>query len=140
MRNYPRSVKDITNMPQSDRKRSWKRNRNLEMSVTLYLRLALGTGLLSAVADRFGLWWRPGALFVAWGNFQNFLHYTAVLNPWLPASWIPSVGWITTACEAALGFALTLGLRLIGDSCCATFPRRAEVRCFATLGTTCIAA
>ena len=79
--------------------------------MTLYLRLALGTGFLSAVADRFGLWGRPGAPLVSWGNFQNFLHYTAIINPWLPASWIPSVGWITTICEAAFGMALILGLR-----------------------------
>ncbi len=86
-------------------------NRNLQTYVTLYLRLALGTGFVSAVADRFGLWGRPGAPFVAWGNFQNFLHYTAVLSPWLPASWIPAVGWFTTACEAAFGIALILGLQ-----------------------------
>lgn len=87
------------------------RSRDLQTYVTLYLRLALGAGFLSAVADRFGLWGRPGAPLVAWGNFQNFLHYTAVLNPWLPASWIPSVGWITTTCEAAFGIALILGYR-----------------------------
>lgn len=86
-------------------------NRNLQTYVTLYLRLALGAGFVSAVADRFGLWGHPGTPLVAWGNFQNFLHYTAVLNPWLPASWIPSVGWITTACEAVFGIALILGLR-----------------------------
>ena len=48
---------------------------------------------------------------VAWGNFRSFLHYTAVLNPWLPANWIPSIGWGTTICEAAFGLALILGLR-----------------------------
>jgi uncharacterized membrane protein YphA (DoxX/SURF4 family) len=48
---------------------------------------------------------------VAWVNFQNFLHYTAIINPWLPASWIPSVGWTTTTCEAAFGIALILALR-----------------------------
>jgi thiosulfate dehydrogenase (quinone) large subunit len=67
-------------------------NRNLRTYVTLHLRLALGSGFLSTVADRFGLWWRPGAPLVAWGNFQNFLHSTAIMNSWLPASWIPSVG------------------------------------------------
>lgn len=85
--------------------------RHLRIYVTFYLRLALGIGFLSAVADRFGLWGRPGAPLVSWGNFQNFLHYTALINPWLPASWIPSVGWITTACEAAFGIALILGVR-----------------------------
>lgn len=86
-------------------------NRNLQTYTTLYLRLALGVGFLSAVADRFGLWGRPGTPLVAWGNFQIFLHYTAAVNPWLPASWIPSVAWIATICEATFGIALILGLR-----------------------------
>jgi uncharacterized membrane protein YphA (DoxX/SURF4 family) len=86
-------------------------NRNLQTYATLYLRLALGVGFLSAVADRFGLWGRPGTPLVAWGNFQNFLHYTATVNPWFPASWISSVGWLATICEAAFGIALILGLR-----------------------------
>ncbi|HKV63897.1 MAG TPA: hypothetical protein VJO16_18460 [Candidatus Acidoferrum sp.] len=78
---------------------------------TLYLRLSLGIGFLSAVADRIGLWGRAGAPFVAWGNFQNFLHYTATLNPWLPARWIPLAGWTATICEVAFGIALILGFR-----------------------------
>lgn len=85
--------------------------RDAHAYTTLYLRLALGIGFLSAVADRFGLWGPPGKALVSWGNFHNFLHYTAVLNPWLPASWIPSVGWVATICEVAFGIALILGLR-----------------------------
>ena len=95
----------------TERKKRQKMNRTFQTFTTLYLRLALGVGLLSAVADRFGLWGPPGAPLIAWGNFHNFLHYTAVLNPWLPASWIPSVAWISTACEAAFGIALILGFR-----------------------------
>lgn len=60
--------------------------------ITLYLRLALGIGYLSAVADRLGWWGPPGTPQVAWGNFQNFLLYTAKLNPWFPHNWIPAVG------------------------------------------------
>lgn len=86
-------------------------NRNLQIYVTLYLRFALGVGLLSAVADRFGLWGQPGAPLVAWGDFQNFLRYTAALNPWVPAHWVAPLGWVTTACEAAFGIALILGFR-----------------------------
>lgn len=95
----------------TERTKSQKMNRTFQTFTTLYLRLALGVGLVSAVADRFGLWGPPGAPLIAWGNFHNFLHYTAVLNPWLPASWIPSVAWISTACEAAFGIALILGFR-----------------------------
>lgn len=79
--------------------------------ITVYLRIALGIGFLSAVADRLGLWGPPGTPNVAWGNFQNFLAYTAKLNPWLPASWIPTVGWIATLCEICFGGALIIGYR-----------------------------
>ena len=87
--------------------KSW----NVHAYTTLYLRLALGIGFVSAVADRFGFWGPPGTALVAWGNFHNFLHYTAVLNPWLPTSWIPSAGWVATICEEAFGTTLILGLR-----------------------------
>lgn len=79
--------------------------------VTIYLRLALGIAFLSAVADRFGLWGPAGAPLVAWGSFHKFLVYTAQVNPWFPMSWIPTIGWLATLCEFALGIALVLGLR-----------------------------
>ncbi len=59
----------------------------------VYLRWALGVAFLSAVADRFGFWGAPGGRNVAWGDFGSFLAYTATLNWFLPASWIPVVGW-----------------------------------------------
>ncbi len=79
--------------------------------ITVYLRIALGIGFLSAVADRFGLWGPPGTPNVAWGNFDNFLAYTAKLNPWFPPSWIPTVGWIATICETTFGLGLIVGHR-----------------------------
>jgi uncharacterized membrane protein YphA (DoxX/SURF4 family) len=79
--------------------------------ITLYLRLALGIGYLSAVADRLGWWGPPGTPQVAWGNFQNFLLYTAKLNPWFPHNWIPAVGVIVNACEICFGLALIVGYR-----------------------------
>lgn len=86
-------------------------NRIAEYS-TVYLCLALGVGFLSAVADRFGLWGAPGAQGVAWGNYANFLDYTAKLNPFLPGSLIPLTGWTATGAEIVLGVALILGLRM----------------------------
>jgi uncharacterized membrane protein YphA (DoxX/SURF4 family) len=77
---------------------------------TVYLRLALAAGFLSAVADRFGLWGPPGARNVAWGDFSHFLAYTATLNPWLPAAAIPALGWFVTVAEVGLGVALAAGL------------------------------
>ncbi len=79
--------------------------------VTTYLRLALGIDFLAAVADRFGWWGAPGTPNVAWGNFHNFLTYAAKLNPWFPASWIPTIGWIATICEISFGLALIIGYR-----------------------------
>lgn len=75
-----------------------------------FLRLALGAGLLSAVADRLGLWGPPGTFLVSWGNFHNFLLYTAKLNPWCPSTFIPLLGGVVTITEAGLGLLLILGL------------------------------
>lgn len=78
--------------------------------ISFFLRLALGTGFLSAVADRFGLWGAPGSPSVAWGNFHDFLLYTAKLNPWCPAPLLPALGWTATLAETALGVLLIVGL------------------------------
>lgn len=86
------------------------RNRFWIGGVTLYLRLALGLGFLSAVADRFGLWGPPGSHLVAWGNMHNFLAYTAQLNPWFSAGMAPTVGWVATWCEIVFGICLVLGI------------------------------
>ena len=97
------------NNPNSTRDNRW--GPRYAGPVTVYLRLALGTGFLSAVADRFALWGPIGTPSVAWGNFHNFLAYTAKLNPWFPSSWIPTIGWIATLCEFCLGAALIIGYR-----------------------------
>jgi putative oxidoreductase len=74
------------------------------------LRVALGAGFVSAVADRLGLWGLPGTLFVSWGNFHNFLTYTAKLNPWCLVAYLPLLGEVVTIAEAGLGILLILGL------------------------------
>ena len=76
----------------------------------LLVRLALGVGFLSAVADRFGVWGPAGTPSVAWGNFQNFVIYTAKLNPWSPAAMVPALAWIVTIAESTLGVLLIVGL------------------------------
>ena len=77
----------------------------------LYVRLALGIAFLAAVTDRFGWWGPPGTSNVAWGNFDNFLAYTAKLNPYLPTAWMPAVGWGVTLAEAVCGVALIVGFQ-----------------------------
>jgi putative oxidoreductase len=74
-----------------------------------FLRLSLGTGFLCAVADRLGFWGPPGSPMVSWGNFHNFLLYTAKLNPWCPAACLPALGVAVTLAEAGLGILLISG-------------------------------
>lgn len=84
----------------------------LESAVIVFARLALAAGFLSAVADRFGVWGPPGGTNVAWGSFADFLEYTAKLNPWLPASVIPALGWAVTAAELVAAVLLLTGIWL----------------------------
>lgn len=44
-------------------------------------------------------------------RFGHFLAYAAKLNPELPASWIPAVGWIVTFAETMFAITLLLGFR-----------------------------
>jgi putative oxidoreductase len=76
----------------------------------LLLRLALGVTLLSAVADRFGIWGPPGAATVAWGDWTHFVAYTAKVNSFFPSSLAPAIAVIATAAEGLLGIAFTLGI------------------------------
>jgi uncharacterized membrane protein YphA (DoxX/SURF4 family) len=75
-------------------------------------RLAFGITLLSAVADRFGLWGPPGAPHVAWGDWAHFVRYCGVLNSFAPAALIPALAWISTALEIAFGIGFLAGFRL----------------------------
>lgn len=77
-------------------------------SIKIFLRLALATAFLSAVADRFGMW--PPQVS-AWGSWQAFLAYTQTLAPWLPAAAIPWAGAAATFAELLLGLCLLIGLR-----------------------------
>jgi uncharacterized membrane protein YphA (DoxX/SURF4 family) len=78
---------------------------------TLLLRLGLGIGFLSAVADRLGLWGPFGRPNVEWGNFSRFLDYTHTLNWYLPAATIPTLGVLATGAETVLGILLLVGWR-----------------------------
>src|SRR5215217_1534059 len=76
------------------------------------LRLALAFSFLSAVADRFGLWGVPGAANVAWGNFGEFLKYTVLVLPFVPAGVVPLFGWVATIGEILLALGLLAGWQL----------------------------
>jgi uncharacterized membrane protein YphA (DoxX/SURF4 family) len=76
---------------------------------TVLLRIGLGVGFLSAVADRLGLWGAFGQPNVEWGNFSRFLEYTQTLNWYLPAGMIPTMGVIATGAEILFGLLLLVG-------------------------------
>jgi uncharacterized membrane protein YphA (DoxX/SURF4 family) len=76
---------------------------------TLLLRIGLGAGFLSAVADRFGLWGAFGQPNVEWGNFSSFLEYTHTLNWYLPAGMTLPLGIVATAAEILFGFLVLIG-------------------------------
>jgi thiosulfate dehydrogenase (quinone) large subunit len=84
------------------------RNSDFEIA---FLRAALSTGFFSAVADRFGLWGSAGTQQVAWGNMAHFFRYVSILNPWSPAALVPTVGWLATLAEIALGLLLLIGFQ-----------------------------
>ena len=72
----------------------------------IYTRLALGAAFLSGIADRFGLYGKN----VGYGNFANFVRYTAQVNSFMPAFTIRFLAWAATVAELLLGLALVLGL------------------------------
>jgi uncharacterized membrane protein YphA (DoxX/SURF4 family) len=78
---------------------------------SLLLRVGLGAGFLSAVADRLGFWGAFGQPNVEWGNFSRFLEYTHTLNWYLPAGMILPLGIIATGAEILFGFLLLVGWR-----------------------------
>ncbi len=78
-------------------------------TAALALRVALAAGFLSAVADRFGLWGKPSAPGVAWGDWSHFISYTAKLNWFLPRSLIQPVGTVATLFETILAIGLLAG-------------------------------
>lgn len=77
-----------------------------ERSAIFYARIALGAAFLSGIASRFGLYGKN----VGYGNFANFVKYTAEVNSFMPAYTIPFLAWSATAAELVLGIALILGV------------------------------
>jgi putative oxidoreductase len=71
---------------------------NWERLGIIYARIALGAAFLSGIASRFGLYGKN----VGYGNFANFVRYTAEVNSFMAA----------TAAEFVLGIALILGVWL----------------------------
>lgn len=77
----------------------------------LILRVILGITMLSAVADRFGLWGVPGSPGVAWGNWENFIAYTQTLNAFASKSVAGILGALATFFEILFGISLIIGFK-----------------------------
>lgn len=80
----------------------------MKKALKLFLRLAIAAGFLSAVADRFGFW--PENVS-AWGNWDSFVQYTAIINPWAPSSAIPALAIIATSAEVLFAICLIIGFK-----------------------------
>ena len=80
----------------------------MNKAIKLFLRFAIAFGFLSAVADRFGLW---SADVSAWGNWDSFVQYTAVINPWFPSSAIPALAITATSAEVIFAICLLIGFK-----------------------------
>lgn len=76
--------------------------------IEIGLRWTLAFSFISAVADRIGLW--PKAIS-SWGNWQSFIEYTSVLNPWFPLKTIPAIAGIVSILEIILACLLLLGIK-----------------------------
>jgi len=81
-------------------------------SIILLLRIALGIGFLSAVADRFGFWGMHGEAAVAWGNWENFIQYVSKLNFGASGTIANVLGIIGTILEIVFGILLIIGFKL----------------------------
>ena len=77
-------------------------------AVKLFLRFAIAAGFLSAVADRLGIWNEEVSV---WGNWESFLSYTQLINPWVPDALIPAVGTVATGAEVVFAVFLIVGFR-----------------------------
>lgn len=76
--------------------------------IKIFLRLAIALSFLSAVADRFGMWSQDISV---WGNWNSFLEYTQIINPWLPNSMISIVGILATIAEIIFAICLLIGFK-----------------------------
>src|SRR5690606_29755185 len=95
--------------------------RSMKNCFALLLRIALGIGFLSAVADRMGYWGKPGDDAVAWGSWTNFVSYTSKLSFGATENVANILGLFATGAELILGILLIFGIRVKYTSFCSGF-------------------
>lgn len=75
----------------------------------LILRFTLSATMLSAVADRLGLWEKEVS---QWGSWSAFEKYTQTLLGFIPEKMATAGAYVATALEIALSFALVVGYKV----------------------------
>ncbi len=76
-------------------------------AIKLFLRFGIAGGFLSAVADRFGIW----SYHLAWGNWESFVEYTQMINPWLSGPVNEVVAVAATVLEVVFAICLIIGFK-----------------------------
>lgn len=77
----------------------------------LLLRFALGITFLTPVLDRLGILGQPNTGNIEWGNWENFINYTATLMPVFDRPVVNALGGIATVSEFFIGVFLILGYK-----------------------------
>ncbi|MEU8632608.1 DoxX family protein [Amycolatopsis sp. NPDC048633] len=89
-------------------------------AATVFARMTLSPGFLSAVADRLGVWGPADTGSVTWGDFASFIEYTQKLAPYLPIGVVQLTAWVATAVELVLGLSLLAGVAMRWSAWAAT--------------------
>lgn len=77
----------------------------------LLLRWALGITFLTPVLDRLGILGQPGTGNIEWGNWENFINYTATLMPYFDRPVTNVMGAIATVSESVIALLLIIGFK-----------------------------
>jgi uncharacterized membrane protein YphA (DoxX/SURF4 family) len=78
----------------------------MRSAAVVYARLALGLAFLNGIAERYGLY----GPHVGYGNYANFVKYTAQVNAFMLAWSIPLLAAAATVAELVLGVLLVAGV------------------------------
>ena len=78
----------------------------MRKAALIYARIALGLAFLNGIAERFGWYGKD----VGYGNYANFVKYTAQVNAFMPAWSIPFLAGAATVAELVLGVLLVAGV------------------------------
>ena|SRR5690554_2211365 len=77
----------------------------------LFVRIAVATAFLSAVADRLGFWGAPGSANASWGDWESFLVYSNKLNFFVPEQVGEFLAITATALEVIFAVFLIIGYK-----------------------------